>query len=218
MDMKNTDKKIGCLFDLDGVLIDSERMYTKIWEAIEQQWPTGVDNFAYKIKGTTLEDILDHYFPHEKVRAQVVKELYRLEGLMIYQPMPGAMELLDQLRSRNIPVALVTSSNDLKMQHLWSDMPELKEKFDVIITGDEVTHSKPNPEGYLTAARRLGVDPHHCVVFEDSLQGVKAGKSAGAFVVGVAGTLKAEDIAPYADIVVNGVKEVNVDKLLQNHE
>lgn len=218
MDMKNTDKKIGCLFDLDGVLIDSERMYTKIWEAIEQQWPTGVDNFAYKIKGTTLEDILDHYFPDEKVRAQVVKELYRLEGLMIYQPMPGAMELLDELGSRNIPVALVTSSNDLKMQHLWSDMPQLKEKFDVIITGDEVTHSKPNPEGYLTAARRLGVDPKRCVVFEDSLQGVKAGKSAGAFVVGVAGTLKAEDIAPYADIVVNGVKEVNVDKLLQNHE
>lgn len=214
MDMKNTDKKIGCLFDLDGVLIDSERMYTKIWEAIEQQWPTGVDNFAYKIKGTTLEDILDHYFPDEKVRAQVVRELYRLEGLMIYQPMPGAMELLDELRSRNIPVALVTSSNDLKMQHLWSDMPELKEKFDVIITGDEVTHSKPNPEGYLTAARRLGVDPHHCVVFEDSLQGVKAGKSAGAFVVGVAGTLKAEDIAPYADIVVSGVKEVDVDTLI----
>lgn len=214
MDMKITDKKIGCMFDLDGVLIDSERMYTKIWEAIEDQWPTGVDNFAYKIKGTTLEDILDHYFPDENVRAQVVKELYRLESLMIYQPMPGAMELLDNLRSRNIPVALVTSSNDLKMQHLWSDMPELKEKFDVIITGDEVTHSKPNPEGYLTAAHRLGVDPKQCVVFEDSLQGVKAGKAAGAFVVGVAGTLKAEDIAPCSDIVVNGVKEVNVDTLI----
>lgn len=216
MDMKNTDKKTGCLFDLDGVLIDSERMYTKIWEAIEQQWPTGVDNFAYKIKGTTLEDILDHYFPDGNVRAQVVKELYRLESLMIYQPLPGAMQLLDRLRSRNIPVALVTSSNDLKMQHLWSDMPELKEKLDVVITGDEVTHSKPDPEGYLTAASRLGVDPHHCVVFEDSLQGVKAGKAAGAYVVGVAGTLKAEDIAPYSDIVVNGVKEVDVDALISS--
>lgn len=206
---------IACLFDLDGVLIDSERMYTKIWEAIEQQWPTGIDNFAYKIKGTTLEDILDHYFPDEEVKAQVVKELYRLEGLMIYQPLPGAMELLEELRKRNIPVALVTSSNDLKMKHLWSDMPDLKEKFDVIITGDEVTHSKPNPEGYLTAASHLGVDPERCVVFEDSLQGVKAGKAAGAYVVGVAGTLKADDIAPYSDKVVNGVVEVDVDNLIE---
>lgn len=206
-------EKIGCLFDLDGVLIDSERLYTKIWEAIEVQWPTGVDNFAYKIKGTTLEDILDHYFPDEKVRADVVKELYRLEGLMIYTPIKGAVEFIDAMREREIPVALVTSSNDLKMQHLWNDMPGFKEKFDVIITGDEVTHSKPNPEGYLTAAERLGVNPERCAVFEDSLQGVKAGKAAGAYVVGVAGTLKAEDIAPYSDVVVNAVADVDIDRL-----
>lgn len=213
---KKKNQNIGCLFDLDGVLIDSERMYTKIWEAIEEQWPTGIDNFAYKIKGTTLEDILDHYFPDKDVRSKVVDELYRLEGLMIYTPMPGAVELLEALRSRDIPVALVTSSNDLKMQHLWSDMPGLKDMFDVIITGDEVTHSKPNPEGYLTAAARLGVDPQRCAVFEDSLQGVKAGKAAGAFVVGVAGTLKAEDIAPYSDVVVNGVAEVDIDTLIES--
>lgn len=204
---------IGCLFDLDGVLIDSERLYTKIWEAIEQQWPTGIDNFAYKIKGTTLEDILDHYFPEETVRANVIKELYRLEGLMIYKPLPGAVEFIDNLRQRFIPIAMVTSSNNLKMQHLWNDMPEFKEKFDVIITGDEVTHSKPNPEGYLKAAKAIGVHPEKCVVFEDSLQGVKAGKAAGAFVVGVAGTLRAEDIAPYSDIVVNSLAEVDIDKL-----
>lgn len=208
-------EKIGCLFDLDGVLIDSERLYTKIWGAIEEQWPTGVDNFAYKIKGTTLEDILDHYFPDEKVRSEVVKELYRLEGLMIYTPLPGAVEFIDALRERKIPVALVTSSNDLKMQHLWSDMPGFKEKFDVIITGDEVTHSKPNPEGYLTAARRLGVAPERCAVFEDSLQGVKAGKAAGSYVVGVEGTLKAEDIAPFSDVVVNAVADMDIDDLME---
>ncbi len=206
-------ERIGCLFDLDGVLIDSEKLYTKIWEAIEQQWPTGIDNFAYKIKGTTLEDILDRYFPDEAVRADVIKELYRLESMMIYAPLPWALAFLDALRERNIPIALVTSSNDLKMQHLWKDMPGFKDKFDVIITGNEVTYSKPNPEGYLTAAHRIGVDPKRCAVFEDSLQGVKAGKAAGAYVVGVAGTLKAEDIAPCSDIVVNSVAEVDIDDL-----
>ncbi len=206
-------ERIGCLFDLDGVLIDSEKLYTKIWEAIEQQWPTGIDNFAYKIKGTTLEDILDRYFPDEAVRADVIKELYRLESMMIYAPLPGALAFLDALRERNIPIALVTSSNDLKMQHLWKDMPGFKDKFDVIITGNDVTYSKPNPEGYLTAAHRIGVDPKRCAVFEDSLQGVKAGKAAGAYVVGVTGTLKAEDIAPCSDIVVNSVAEVDIDDL-----
>lgn len=209
----STKHEIGCLFDLDGVIIDSERLYTKIWEAIETQWPTGIDNFPYKIKGTTLEDILDRYFPDPEVQRQVVDELYRLEGLMIYQPLPGALEFLDSLRRAGIPTALVTSSNDKKMAHLWSDMPELKKDFKVIITGDEVHNSKPDPEGYLTAAREIGVDPQKCAVFEDSLQGVKAGRAAGAYVVGVAGTLKAEDIAPYCDKVVYGLGEVDSDEL-----
>lgn len=207
---KNND--IGCLFDLDGVLVDSEKIYTKIWEAIECQWPTGIENFAYKIKGTTLEDILERYFP-EELREKVTKELIRLEGMMIYEAMPGAKDFLDSLRKKGIPIALVTSSNDLKMAHLWNDMPDFKEKFDVIITGDEVKCSKPDPEGYLAAAKALGVSPERCAVFEDSLQGVKAGKAAGAYVIGVAGTLKASDIAPYSDIVVNAVAEVDIDKL-----
>ena len=208
----NNKNDIACLFDLDGVLVDSERIYTKIWEAIERQWPTGIENFAYKIKGTTLEDILERYFP-EDVREDVTKELIRLEGMMIYEALPGAISFLDALKEKGIPIALVTSSNGLKMAHLWNDMPGFKEKFDVIITGDEVKCSKPDPEGYLAAAAALGVDPHRCAVFEDSLQGVKAGKAAGAFVIGVAGTLKASDIEPFSDIVVNAVADIYPDKL-----
>ena len=203
---------IACLFDLDGVLVDSERIYTKIWEAIEKHWPTGIENFAYKIKGTTLEDILERHFP-EEAREDITKELLRLEGMMIYGPMPGAIEFIDALKAKGIPVALVTSSNGLKMDHLWHDMPGFKEKFDVIITGDEVTTSNPDPEGYLAAAKALGVDPRRCAVFEESLQGVKAGNAAGAFVIGVAGTLKASDIQPFSDIVVNAVADIYPDRL-----
>ena len=208
----NNKNDIACLFDLDGVLVDSERIYTKIWEAIERQWPTGIDNFAYKIKGTTLEDILERYFPSE-VRNDVTNELLRLEGMMIYEALPGAIGFLDTLKEKGIPIALVTSSNGLKMAHLWNDMPGFKERFDVIITGDEVKCSKPDPEGYLAAAAALGVDPKKCSVFEDSLQGVKAGKAAGAFVIGIAGTLKASDIQPFSDIVVNRVADINIDRL-----
>lgn len=209
---KNND--IACLFDLDGVLVDSERLYTKIWEAIEKQWPTGIENFPYRIKGTTLEDILEKYFP-EDIREDIANELLRLEGMMIYGPMEGALEFLDALRSRGIPIALVTSSNGHKMDHLWRDMPGFKEKFNVVITGDEVSRSKPDPEGYLAAAAALGVDPRRCAVFEDSLQGVKAGKAAGAFVIGISGTLKASDIKPFSDIVVNAVADIDPDRLAE---
>lgn len=210
--MRNSND-IACLFDLDGVLVDSERLYSKIWEAIEVKWPTGVDNFAYKIKGTTLEDILNRYFPDPEIRKDVTKELYRLEGLMVYGPKAGAMDLLNEIRVSGIATALVTSSNGLKMAHLWKDMPELKGKFETIITGDEVCNSKPDPEGYLKAAAQVGADPKRCAVFEDSLQGVKAGKAAGAYVVGVAGTLKAEDIAPYCDIVVDTLEGFDTNML-----
>ena len=209
---KNND--IACLFDLDGVLVDSERLYTKIWEAIEKQWPTRIENFPYRIKGTTLEDILEKYFPKD-IREDIANELLRLEGMMIYGPMEGALEFLDALKSRGIPVALVTSSNGHKMDHLWRDMPGFKEKFNVVITGDEVSRSKPDPEGYLAAAAALGVDPRRCAVFEDSLQGVKAGKAAGAFVIGISGTLKASDIKPYSDIVVNAVADIDPDRLAE---
>lgn len=205
---------IGCLFDLDGVLVDSERIYTKIWESIERQWPTGIENFAYKIKGTTLEDIMAKYFPAE-IHEEVTRELLRLEGMMVYSPMEGAIEFLDGLKARGIPIALVTSSNDLKMAHLWQDMPDLKDKFNLVITGDLVSRSKPDPQGYLMAAEGIGVEPERCAVFEDSLQGVKAGRAAGAYVVGVAGTLKAEVIAPYCDVVVSAVAEVDIDKLAE---
>ncbi|MDE6648684.1 MAG: HAD-IA family hydrolase [Muribaculaceae bacterium] len=205
---------IGCLFDLDGVLVDSERIYTKIWEAIERQWPTGIDNFAYKIKGTTLEDILERYFPEDS-RENVAKELIRLESMMIYEALPGALDFLDSLKDNGLPAAMVTSSNGHKMAHLWKDMPGFKERFDVIITGDEVKCSKPDPEGYIAAAAALGVRPEKCAVFEDSLQGVKAGRAAGAYVIGVAGTLKASDLAPYSDIVVSKVADVNIESLTE---
>lgn len=198
------------LFDLDGVLIDSEREYTKIWETIEKNFPTGIDNFAIKIKGTTLEDILDRYFPDSKVRKEVEIMLYKLEGEMVYQYCPGARELLISLKNRGIPMALVTSSNSDKMEHLYRDIPEIKEFFKSIIVGEMVVESKPSPEGYLKAAAAIGIDPTQCIVVEDSLQGVRAGKNAGAYVVGIAGTLPAATLAVEADIVVNNISEIKI--------
>lgn len=207
MMVDNIDIK-GFLFDLDGVIIDSEREYTRIWEKIGKEFPTGIENFAYKIKGTTLEDILAKYYPDVDVRDRVRARLYEEEAAMKYQYCAGAEALLKHLKAEGVPTALYTSSDSYKMSHLYRDIPEIRDYFNVIITGDNVTRSKPDPQGYLMAADAIGVPIEDCAVVEDSLQGVKAGRKSGAFVIGVANTLPAEVLQPYSDVIVDNLSNL----------
>ncbi|MDE7160556.1 MAG: HAD family phosphatase [Muribaculaceae bacterium] len=206
---------IAFLFDLDGVIVDSEKIYTGIWRHINEMFPTGVENFETVIKGTTLENILGTYYPDPDVRGQVEKALYEEENRLQYELMPGAERVLRTLRDKGIPTALVTSSNGVKMSHLWRQYPDLKELFQVIVTGDDVSASKPDPEGYISAAYRVGALPPRCAVFEDSVQGVCAGRNAGAYVVGIAGTVEADCLAPYADTVLAGTDKIDVEAIAE---
>lgn len=205
--------KIGFLFDLDGVLIDSETEYTKIWNTINKAFPSGYDDLAIRIKGMTLYNILNTYYPEPGLHAELTALLNKLEQQMDYRWLPGARELLEELRSRHLPTVLVTSSNELKMKHLREVMPDAESFFTDIVTGDRVSRSKPDPEGYLLGASLIGVEPRHTAVFEDSLQGVKAGHAAGAYVVGVAGTLPADTLKPFSDTVVSSLAEVDPELL-----
>ena len=83
-------EKIGFLFDLDGVLIDSESEYTRIWQKIDSHFPTGVDNFAIKIKGQTLPEILNTYF-RQAIHPQVTDMLNDMEQQMRYEMLPASM-------------------------------------------------------------------------------------------------------------------------------
>lgn len=204
----------GFLFDLDGVLIDSEGEYLKIWEEINRQFPTGIDNLPIIIKGMTLTNILNQYFSVEQHKG-VIDLLYRLESRMKYNWLPGAEELLKELQKRSIPTALVTSSDDKKMAHLREEQPKLESYFTAIVTANRISRSKPDPEGYLLGAEIIGCKPNKCIVFEDSYQGVQAGKAAGAFVVGVEGTLSAERIEPFSNIIVNTLTKIDIDDLIE---
>lgn len=205
-------KKTGFLFDLDGVLIDSETEYTRIWQKIDKTYPTGRNNFAIIIKGQTLPEILNTHYPPE-LHDDVIEMLNSMEQKMHYNMLPGASEMLSELKRRGIGAVLVTSSNDMKMRHLREEQPDLEDYFKDIITADRISHSKPDPEGYLAAASALGVPAANCVVFEDSAQGVKAGKAAGAFVVGLTTTLPKEQIENYCDMIVGSLAEIDIDKL-----
>lgn len=204
----------GFLFDLDGVLIDSEKEYSRIWSQINHEFPSGIENLEQVIKGCTLPKILNDHYPDKNTRNLVEARLHELENRMKYDYLPNAREFLEELKRRGLPVALVTSSDNQKMDHLWEELPEIRNYFDFIVTGDLVKTSKPSPEGYLLGSSKIDRKPENCVVFEDSLQGVMAGNNAGALVVGVVGTLPREILAPYSHILINDFKEIDLDDLI----
>ena len=201
------------LFDLDGVIIDTEGAYTLFWDSIEKIYPTGISDFAHAIKGTNLNKILSNY-DSEDVRNDIVNRLDLFEADMDFPVYDAITDFLDRLSDAGIRRALVTSSADSKMAQVYQKLPWLRSRFDVIVTGSMVTHSKPDPEGYLKAARLLDEDPSRCVVAEDSIQGLQAGRAAGAKVIGLTTTNSREDVEPLADEVLDSWTGYSVERLL----
>lgn len=199
----------GVLFDLDGVLIDSETVYTRFWQEVDKRFPTRVEGFAMKIKGNTLTAILDTYFD-KKNHPAILKMLRQQERDMRYTLFDGVIPLLENLRQRGIKTAVVTSSNDTKMENLFKQIPQLAQYIDVLVTDEDVQVSKPNPQGYLAAAVGLGLEPSECVVCEDSLAGLEAGRRAGCRVVAITGTEDTALLAPLADEILDSVAQLKV--------
>lgn len=207
-----TKKTRGVLFDLDGVLLDSEGQYSIFWRSMEERFPTGVDDFSNYIKGFHLARILS-YFASDEIREQIVQELVEFEKNMRFEFFPGALEFVKRLRESGIPMAIVTSSDHKKMKALFSQHPDFPTLFEVIITGDMVTKAKPDPDCFLLGAKQLGIDIKDCIVFEDSRNGLMAARASGARVIGVATTLSADVVAPLSDLTVHSVDELDVEQI-----
>lgn len=201
--------KSAVLFDLDGVLIDTEGIYSDFWGGMGRKYSVPFPDFAQRIKGTTLSQILDRYFPSAS-HEQIMRELKEFEDSMRYDIFDGAVSLLDRLRSMGYGTAIVTSSSPQKLSRLWAQHPGFKEKFDVIISDIDVQRSKPDPEGYLLAARRLDCAPEDCYVVEDSYNGLLAGRRSGAKVIALATTNPAHTLLDKADYVFPMIASVDI--------
>ena len=206
--------KSGALFDLDGVIIDSEKLYTEFYRQLGIDYGIPDSNFAMNIKGSTIEKILTTYFPTPEASADVLRRINKFEEEMDYPVCEGVLDFLSELKQRNIKAAIVTSSSREKMNKLWRIHPELRDFFDAIVTGSDVQRSKPDPQGYQIAAERIGCDPACCYVFEDSISGLEAGLASGATVVGLATTLPEERIKDKAHVVIDTFAGFTVDDML----
>ena len=204
--MENDYRDTGILMDLDGVILDTENIYTQFWDEIDHAYPTHVSNFAHVIKGRNLHEILHTYFDSDDVRARVTAMLNAFQRDMRYNYFVRAVDVITWFRQRGCRIAVVTSSDDAKMAAVYRQHEDFKAMFDAIITGDMVHNAKPHPECYLLGAKAIGCDIERCYVFEDSINGLKAGRAAGAHVVGLATTVHREDIAPHAHEVYDSLE------------
>ncbi|MDQ1696182.1 MAG: hypothetical protein QOJ03_1535 [Frankiaceae bacterium] len=188
--MTTTTRAAAVLFDLDGILVDSE----PVWYAVEGglverlggEW--GRQHQAKCIGGTVdatcryIIELTGTDWTVDEVRAEVMAGMvsHYTTDLPV---LAGAVELIDAVRARGVPTGLVSSSYrvlvDAALTRLGHD------RFDVAVAGDEVSQGKPNPEPYLTACARLGVPPSSCVVVEDAANGVLSAEAAGCTVVAV---------------------------------
>ena len=195
------------LFDLDGVIVDTEGQYSLFWKQIGEEYMPGMPDFALAIKGRTLTQIYDTYFPDAADRAAITERLNAFERQMDFPYIAGAREFLEALQAQGVPTAIVTSSNCDKMACLYARHPEIKNLVTAVLTAEDARRSKPAPDCYLAAAERLGADISKCIVFEDSPNGLAAGRASGAFVIGVCTSLAATEIEPLCDAYIEDFKE-----------
>lgn len=210
----DTTKCIAALFDFDGVVMDTETQYTLFWNEIGEKYFPQYPEFGRIIKGQTLTRIYDTYFPDmEEVRQEITDSLNLFEKEMHYDFIPGVVGFMKNLREHGVKMAIVTSSNQMKMANVYRAHPELKELVDYILTAERVKHSKPAPDCFLLGADILGTVPENCVVFEDSFHGLEAGNAAEMLVVGLSTTNSEEAIRDKCNLVIPDFRNFTYEEM-----
>ena len=189
----------AALFDLDGVVFDTEPQYTIFWGGVCRHYHPNEPGLEHRIKGQTLTQIFDGHFAGMKEEQKtIVEQLNEFEQHMDFCYVEGFLSFVADLRRHGVKTAVVTSSN----------VP----LFDAILTSEDFEHSKPHPDCYLKAAAKFGLQSNECVVFEDSFNGLKAGMAAGMTVVGLATTNPAEAIEPLCHRVIADYREWDFER------
>lgn len=218
----------AALFDLDGVVFDTESQYTIFWGMIGKEYHPEMPDFAHRIKGQTLVQIYGRYFSDpavfahiegftdpESEQAKITARLDEFEMQMDYPYIPGFEDFVKDLRQNGVKTAVVTSSNVQKMLNVYKHHPEFKGYFDRVLTSEDFAKSKPDPDCYLKGAACFGAAPQECVGLEDSFNGLKAVRASGAFTLGLATTNTADAIRDYSDFIINDYQGFNYQMLEQ---
>ncbi|MCH4100993.1 MAG: HAD family phosphatase [Prevotella sp.] len=207
----------AALFDLDGVVLDTEPQYSIFWGKELRHYFPDRPGLEEDIKGQTLVQIFRKLFPgQEGIQQEITQRLNAFEQQMRYDYIPGFPAFAVDLRRHHVKTALVTSSNKTKMRNACARRPELPGYFDRILTSEDFAKSKPDPDCYLKGAQLFQVKPAECVGFEDSFNGLKALRAAGEGTVGLATTNSEEAIRSYCDTVIKDFKGQTYSKICRD--
>jgi len=206
----------GVLFDMDGVLLDSERIGQEILKAAWSGMGYDMPGEVYaQLLGATHErcreitrEAMGPFFPYEEGMAIYREKLMELARTGRMPLKPGVAECFQGLKARGLRMALATSTSRPSVETYFANIPALSDVFDATVCGGEAGRSKPAPDIYLEAARRIGVAPENCIGVEDSRAGLRSLTDAGCVSVMV------PDLLPYDDSLAGTVNH-RLDSLHQ---
>lgn len=208
------------IYDVDGTLINTEPLHVKAWDEALTEYGSSLDSLSSEFlqtmagkkpaiiaEGMTKELGLDT--TSSELLANKTKKFLALVEVSL-QAMPGAIESVKRFKAMGYALGIGTSL-DRSFINSVLDKLGLQNEFDAIVTGDEITRGKPDPETYLLVAMRLGIDSAECLVFEDARTGVESAKASGAFCIAVENKAAAPQKLDNADLVIGSFNELSDD-------
>ena len=186
------------IFDIDGTIVDNMHLHAEAFAVFAERHglPPLTASDRARLDGRRNSEIFPILFKREVPREEWLayerekESLYRELSKGRLAPMNGLRSLIDRLRESAVPMALATSAPEANVIHTLNEL-DLTDAFPVIVRGDQVPRGKPAPDVFLEAARRLGVPPHDCLVFEDAPMGIEAAHAAGMRVVALTTSFQA---------------------------
>lgn len=208
------------LFDFDGVIANTMNYHIHAWQKVFDEYKVEIiPEDIFLLEGRIAEDICRLLTKKKGLSLDdaMVKQITKQKRAIYNQitkatVYPSIRTLLEYLQTNSLKKALVTGSIIKNILPVVGN--DFLQNFDVIITGDRVTHTKPHPEPYLTAAEKLAVKPEECIVIENAPSGITAAKEAGMFCIAVKTTIQNEQYLKDADLIVEDVSQIPIDRLL----
>ena len=201
----------GLIFDLDGVIVDSEPIQEEVAKLTCETFDILIDESIWPtFKGKTDRDMFGTIIDHHSNGSLTIQQLVETKDRLLAErtphnlpPVPGAISFIEEWHSAFLKLGLSTSSKreyQLSIFNHWN----LHDYFDSVTCGDDITNGKPHPEPYLRTLQKINLPGHSCLVIEDSQNGIRSAKSAGCLVAGITTSFSAEELtASGADFTFN---------------